>query len=288
MSPAVELVDLVTEDGLHLPGAFYDPPARTASGVDAFVLVHGSMGSFTSSVIRGVAERLVAAGYPVLTFSNRGRDIVWYQSGIPGFFGNAYELIDGCIPDIRAALDWLEERGLTRIGLFGRSLGGSKVVYYQSVTEDPRVATVLSIAPSALSGSVNREIGARGPDFAAQVEEAGRLVAEGKGHQLLWVPFLGMGDVPMSAATMWDAVGPEERYALLTHGPRLRVPLLLLRGDADANLEVVAGSDRLAQTLAGRPSVRSVLVPGGNHSLTGKEDEGVRAMLDWVENLPAA
>lgn len=276
-----ELLELTTADGLPLGAAFYEPATRRRGAVDAVLLVHGSMGTFTSPVIRGVAERLAAAGWPVLAADNRGHHVAWSHRGT--LYGHAYDVIADTVLDIGAALDWLAGRGLTRVGLFGRSLGGTKVVYYQGRTQDPRIATVLAVAPSALSYRVISEHEARGPSFAGELEQARRLVEAGRGRELVDCVFTS-GSTPISAATLWDEVGGET-YALDRWGAEVTVPLLVLRGDRDGNREVVLGSDLLPAAAVRSPRVDYVIVPGADHSFSGLEDRGAQALIDWLTSL---
>ena len=101
---------------------------RRAEKPVGVVLVHGYTGTFTGEVEGALPPLLAVAGYTTLVANNRGA----------GILGAARERFEGCVPDIRAAIDLMADRGYDRIVLLGHSKGGVKAAYYLAQTGDPR------------------------------------------------------------------------------------------------------------------------------------------------------
>jgi pimeloyl-ACP methyl ester carboxylesterase len=54
----------------------------------------------------------------------------------------------GKLPDLRAAVQLLAERGVERVVLLGHSLGSQRIAYYHVATRDPRVAGLVFVEPA--------------------------------------------------------------------------------------------------------------------------------------------
>ena len=127
-----ELVKFVTADDLRLEGLLHTPEAPSAErslAADAAVFLHGAGSNFYGgSLIEAVVPHLTAAGLAVLRTNTRGHDSV--STGAFGQqrrrIGSAYEIVDECRFDVRAAVELLVERGHRRIALIGHSLVGGE------------------------------------------------------------------------------------------------------------------------------------------------------------------
>ncbi len=120
-----ESVSLTTADGVDLAGWYV--PGRNGA---AIVLVHGGGGDREGAVRH--ARMLAAGGYGVLLFDARGR-------GESGGNQNAFGWRWG--RDVRAAVDFLERRGVERIGALGLSTGAEAVL--AEAADDRRVRAVV-------------------------------------------------------------------------------------------------------------------------------------------------
>src|SRR3954463_4000494 len=101
----VDLVQTTTRDGVRLDGVYQAParPGTARLAVDAFVLVHGTGGTFyTSSLLESLGERLLELGIGVLRVNTRGHDLVSPAHTIRGSLrqGAAYEVLDDCRHDL--------------------------------------------------------------------------------------------------------------------------------------------------------------------------------------------
>jgi uncharacterized protein len=125
-------VTLRTDDGVRLAGWYV--PSRNGAAV---VLVHGGGGD-RGGVVRH-ARLLAQEGYGVLLYDERGRGESGGQTNGMGWDWHH---------DVSAAVDWLEARGVHRVGALGLSTGAEAVV--TAAAHDPRIEAVVA------EGVINR------------------------------------------------------------------------------------------------------------------------------------
>lgn len=279
-----ELVQTLTSDNIRLDGAFFDAErgARGRRPVDAFLIVHGSGLNFYQPLLLALARHLRGVGYACASFNNRGHDIAWLNYADGRFYGNAFEVMNHCRLDIRAGIDWLSERGFRRIGLLGHSLGGVKVIYYQALERDPRVAALVSLSPVRLSSSyflASEDAG----EFREALRRARRLVAQGRPDALIQVNF------PMphifSASSYIDKHGPDERYNLLKYAHLVTCPLLVVGGTLETHTRLRDFPAELVKAAVNSPRADLIILEETDHAYTGKYQEAAEAITGWLSRL---
>lgn len=234
MTARAEIIDIMTEDGVPITGAMWDPaPGVEAKGVDAFLLLPGSNGSFYSQIQRPFALGLAEAGYPALTLSTRGHDVVWLHRPSGRTMGVAGEIISEAVYDIRASLDVLEGRGYKKIGLLGHSMGGIKSFYYLAHEENTRITAFVDLsAPRISRAKWEKEPVAE--QMLAGLELAEKTIAEGRGEDVLYF-MTGQGRTPMTSIAFLDRF-KDTRYDVLENAPKVRVPMIALRGGQERDI----------------------------------------------------
>ena len=299
----VELVDVLTDDDLVHTGAFLEA-ARAVSevaGIDVVLMMHGNSANFYHPFYRYFAERLAELGCPSLRANNRGHDVVHrpvgprnqvsalaaYQEQPAQYFGTAYENLDDCRRDWRAWISYLWDRGYRTVLLWGHSRGAVKTAYYMGMENDPRIRACIVASPPQFSYS--RWMRSPQADlFAAHLAEARGWVDKGEPDVLIRVK------VPMEymsgAATYLDKYGPEEKYDVIRHLPKIRCPVLAISGTEEVALRfgfdgLPEGFERVRQT---KPDLTPLSVPGGDHLYTGKQDFVLARVLDWLKSSPRA
>ncbi len=288
----VDLVQTTTRDGVRLDGAFRPAPSGAAPAVaaDAFCLVHGTGGNFYSStLLEGVAERLLALGCGVLSVNTRGHDLMSNASTARGGrrLGAAYETVDDCRHDLAAWLDWLRQRAGPRVGLLGHSLGAVKCLY--ALAQDPRLGAVCcaALSPPRLSYSwfcsgPEREV------FLEAYARAEQEVQAGQPATLLDVklplPFV------VTAAGYVEKYGQDEHYNYLNFVAGLPCPVLVTLGGVEVeNTMAVRGAPEVLRELAGRyPRLRVATIAGADHFYTGVRDEFLAQLEAWLRQPLAA
>jgi len=136
-----ENVELETEDGLKLAAWFIPTsnlPASLAGGqlsTSALILTHGYPAE--KADLLSLAKAL-STKYSILLFD--------FRSFGPSE-GKVSTLGKKELFDLGAALDWLENRGFKKIGIFGFSLGGAVAI--MKAADDPGIAAIAAYAPFA-------------------------------------------------------------------------------------------------------------------------------------------
>ncbi len=277
-----ELMHTVSSDGIRLDGAYFraSVPAPANAPVDAWLLIHGSGGRFAQPILLHFAQKLQDHGYPCLSINTAGHDSVWV--GESGPQGNAFEIVDRCRYDIRAGIDWLENRGHPRIGLLGRSLGAVKVAYYAASEDDPRVTALISASPVRLSHSYFASCD-NAEEFLQTYDAFQKLVDEGKPEELVHVRF-PINNM-FSAASYVDMYHPDERYNVARLAHKIQVPLLCLSGEREVHPRLTGFARELKEAAVNSPSTHWAEVDKADHTHAGRFEEAAEFMIEWLDGL---
>src|SRR5436190_17781850 len=174
-----EIVYVTTEDGITLAGVAMRPSREPAPGSVAVVWVHGLTGTFYGRAGIRIGRDLAGRGIPFVAGNNRGHDFGFVlgpgPDGQARLGGGGWELFSESPADVAAWVECAAGLGVRGVLLAGHSLGALKVGYYQALRQDPRVLGVAACSPP---GGANRL-------EPALVAEAERMVAEGRGRDLL-------------------------------------------------------------------------------------------------------
>ena len=280
----VDLMSVVNQESLSLDGAFYAPAANIPDPgpVDAMLLIHGSRGNFCDPATKSMAEDLSARGIACLALNTNAHDTIWYHPPSDDYKGNAFEILENTMSDLRAGMDHLEQRGYRAVGLLGHSMGAVRVTYYAATQDDPRVAAVVPVSPVRLSYSHYLE-SVDADEFRADLETAQRLMDEGDPDGVFRVNF----PIPQffSAASYLDKHGPFEKYNLINLADRIRVPILALNGSRETHTRLERMAQDLARAAVNSPGGTAIMVEEGEHSLVNRTAEASAAVLQWLAAL---
>jgi alpha-beta hydrolase superfamily lysophospholipase len=203
-----------------------------------------------------------------------------------GYWGVASEEVR----DIAAWVDFAEDRGFKRVVLVGHSAGWAAVKRYQADVQDHRVVGLV-----IASGMVRVGTEPDPPD-PAQLAEATRLAADGRGDELVRVPKRSFPSY-ISAATFLDNVNtpPEidDFFGVRTPRPaatKIRCPILAFfatRGDVGNEADLVF-LKTCTQRLASGPSrVETVMIQHTDHMYAGEEAQVADVIAKWADTLAA-
>ncbi len=277
----VDLISLVNREGLALDGAFYASAADAPELglVDSMLLIHGSRGNFCDPATKSMAEDLSAQGIACLTLNTNAHDTIWYNPAGQDYKGNAFEILENTMSDLRAGIDYLEQRGYRAVGLLGHSMGAVRVTYYAATQNDPRVAAIVPVSPVRLSCSHYLE-SADAEEFRANLELAQRLIDEGEPDGVFRVNF----PIPQffSAASYLDKHGPLEKYNLINLAHRIRAPILALSGSRETHTRLDGMAQDLVRAAVNSPKASALVVDEGEHSLVNRTAEASAAVLKWL------
>ncbi|MEX0819738.1 MAG: alpha/beta fold hydrolase [Pirellulaceae bacterium] len=287
----VELVRTKTSDGLSLDGALALPDAgsKQTPALDATLLLHGVGGSFFSGAMFDLlSARLLERGVAVLRVNTRGYGSINMIATDGGAIrgGAAFEVVDQCRYDINAWCDFLVERGMSRIGLIGHSLGAIKAVYSAAHASHPNLAAVIAASPPRLSHAAF-QVGPRSHDFFDSLATAKQLVREGHPEQLITAKF--PFPLLISAASYVDKYGGE-RYNLLKFVSQVGCPALFTYGAIELEQGGVAFAglpDAIEQAVSAvdpvkRPQVDVVTIADADHFYTRRHAEFADVVGRWL------
>jgi pimeloyl-ACP methyl ester carboxylesterase len=227
--PAEE-VTITSEDGLRLSAWLIPRP-----GASAIVLLHGYPAE--------KADMLPLAATLHPDFALLLLDLRYFG----GSEGRATTLGLRERRDLSRAIDLLEARGYSRVGVFGFSLGGAVAIL--AAAEDPRIRAVAAYAPFADVRALARDL-----------------------YSSLWLLKYPL----VEAMTLWawlffggDLAHPTPETAART----LTVPVLLIASRADDQIPF-SHAERLRRALAGNPAAEFAFTERGRHGEIGRDLEG--------------
>jgi dienelactone hydrolase len=283
----MDLVRTTTKDGHRLDGALIAPRDGSSHSfdIDCVLMLHGVAGNFYSGTLFDcLAAEFTSAGLAVLRVNTRGRDSVyvsWTKSG-PAFQGAAYEIVGDCRHDLAAWVEFFAQRGYSRIGVLGHSLGAIKALYVQAHAPLAGVVRVIACSPPRLSYSAFMNSDAQ-PRFFESMAEARGKVAEGQPNALILSKF--PTPVWMSAAGYLDKYGPDEHYNILKFVDRVACPTLTTYGElelASGGIAFAGLDEQVAARRAADQPLHVTSIPGADHAYTGVTNQLAATILSWL------
>jgi len=270
------LVSIAT-DTLAMEGAWYEPEGRAATG--AALIFHGNTMNFYSGAPRFLPPALAELGLACLAFNRRGHDILAIRDSRAAE-GAAFQTIAEAVADNRYAAQWLAQRGYAHPVVIGHSNGGMLAVRH--VADHPQTPALVLLSAHCggknmvpLASRAGLLAGSRLPELTSQAE---RMVKEGKGRELMLLP--GWWYVTSAASFLDLANCPD----ILELAPKIRCPVLYLRGDQEPN--DLYPAEEFARHCGGKCTVE--IVPQCDHFYLGREAEISRRVTAWLRGTVSA
>lgn len=284
----VELCRVTTPDGLLLDGALHRPSATTELPVDVFLLVHGTGSNFYApGVLETFAEQSERAGVAAVRINTRGHDgmarIPGTQRSVAG--GASYEIISECRLDIQAWIDELANRGFSRIGVVGHSMGGVKSIYALAHDAHPAVRCCIGISPPRFCHA-NFMHHPQADGFRADFQHAQQLVADGRGDELMTVK----QPLPMllTAEGFIAKYGPHDEYDYLHYLPKLTCPTLILIGTESVRTSPAFDGlpEELERLAVQHQHLELELIEGADTNYSACLEVPFERARQWLSELP--
>jgi len=270
MNADLELVSIKT-DTYPLDGLFYTP--RGARPRAAAMIFHGNCHNFYTGPSRFLPETLVAKGYACLAFNRRGHDMVTSVDG-RNVSGGAFQLAHEAVADGRYAAGFLADRGFARPVVIGHSNGG--VLAAQHVADHNDTPALVMMSAHIGSTHIVPMMSSRGlfgRDRLAELQaEAERMIAQGRGHELMLLP--GWWWVVTAGSFLELANCPD----ILELAPRISCPVLYLRGDKEPR--DLYPAEEFARRCKGPCTVE--IVPDCDHFYRGREAAVSMIVCRWL------
>ena len=267
-----KLVVFPTQDNLKTSGFLM--PAR---GKDVVLFVHGMGGNFYKDGFLKGARELIKKNIAFFSFNNRGAEIVKDFRDLNGehhTLGTAFEDFEDAVKDIKATISYLSEFGYENFHLLGHSTGCQKILFYQYITQDRRVKSLIHVSPAEDYEIWKNELG---KNFERIVRIAKEMVKRGEGERIiiplyeitgqLWSAqrFLSFADRENMEAKMFN-------YENLDIFSKVQIPTLIFLGKEDPDFlkDLKWYKERLERSYRGNKI--KVEIMDGDHSFHGYED----------------
>lgn len=280
-----EFVDVITEDGIPLNGAYLAPSiASRRSRVDCLCFFHGDGGHFYRPLYLELGARLAAQGIAFLSANRRGHDLV--SNGIRGgaLQGYAHESVDDSQLDYVAWLDLLRARGHTSVALAVHSGGAVRAVYAQSKRHFEGVEAVISISP----GEYHHQglIDLHGEAFVGTYQQAQTQLDQGR-PDAYFRPGMPFGAM-WSAQAFVDCFHPDDRYSVTARASETGCPTLFVFGSeecAGPQILPVCGAAMQRLRAAAYGHVTVDVIDGANHGYEGRDEALFEVIRHWLMAL---
>ena len=273
MSFYTRLCTFKTDDNERLHGLLFTPSTRQTNL--ALLFVHGVAMNFYLPPLSVFGQELAARGFNSFVINTRGHDWISRAGNLTKFGGSAYELLENCLPDLDAALEFLRKQGYRRFVLVGHSLGAIKSIIYQGTR---RRRDIIGIVSCSAPRQFYSERVARQPGFRGLMDKAEALITEGKGEELL---FIGVGPTPgiFTARTHVNKYGRDDNNDCRPYARRLGCALLALVGSAEPEFFYEYAQEIVA-AVGAKGTCR--LVDGANHFYNRHTREFVEIIDEWL------
>jgi esterase/lipase len=284
-----QFLRITTEDKIILQGIIYRPDKL---GSKAYLHIHGMSGNFYENRFLDVmAEELTKNGYAFMSINTRGHDVIadFPISGPKEEYkriGDAYEIFEECLLDIKPAIDYLQQNGYTEIILCGHSLGAVKVAYYIAKTQDPRIKKLILMSPPDMIGLAEAE-----SYHKDLLQQAQKMISEGRGEELLpieiWDDYrlsaktyvnLNTRDYPVDVFNTYDKNKP----SILSE---IRIPTFAFLGEKDdaAILPQREALETIKAKMINAPIFDIDIIEGAPHSYFGREEIMAKKIIEWLK-----
>ena len=290
-------VRVFTDDGLELNGLFCLPTKARINRM-AILHIHGFNGNFyQEKFVDHIADRLTETGHAFLTVNMRGHDYISYSirktdSGLTLLrIGGALDVLEECIHDIKAWIDFLEAHGYQRVILEGESLGTVKVAIYQHQTQDKRVQGVILISPL---NHVGLQKCALKDKYDESINVARRMVETGKADEFMPMTYCPLWQFPISAKTYVSAFDPNRKNGIFNFNDpnaqfkelsTIKCPILVTYGtveEAVVDNRVEEALSIVKEKAVSAKRCGTALIQGAPHNYLDHEKELSTLIRNWV------
>ncbi len=244
-----------------------------------------------------IADRLIEIGYAFLTVNTRGHDYISYSTRKTDSdltfvrIGGALDVLQECIYDIKAWIDFLQAHGYQGVMLEGESLGTVKATLYQHQTQDRRVHGLILISPLDHVGLQKYALKDR---YDEAITVARRMVEMGKADEFMPMTYCPLWQSPISAKTYLSAFDPNRRSGIFNfHDPdgefqalsTIKCPIFVTYGtveEAVVDNRVEEALSIIKEKAVSAQRCDTALIPGAPHNYLNHEEELSNLIRNWV------
>lgn len=286
----MKIVSTRSTDGILLKGLH----SESSNPKGVIINIHGMAGSvLLNSFYPVMHEKYPANSWDFIAGENRGAGVItdFIKEGGDVTIGNAFEIFEECVHDIKGWINYAKDLGFNRIWLQGHSLGCSKIAYYMNQTQDPNIEGLILLSPADMVGLVNSEEDSE--DHKLLLAEALELQEAGKEDTLLSRNLWGYAK--LSAKSYINLFGEDAKDAIFNFQDQglgwdvvnsIKVPVISFTGTEDDGIKPVMNPkismELLKKQLTNSQKKESVVFENGDHDFQGYSDEIVNHVLNFI------
>ena len=281
-----DLVEVTTEDGVLLGGAYFAPSVESRpSPVEAVCFFHGDGGHFYRKLYLELGARLAANGIAFLAANRRGHDIVSNGASDGPLAGYAHESVNDARLDYAAWLDLLKERGHKNIVIGGHSGGAVRAVYAQSKERYPSVSGVIAVSPGEYDHQNLFDL--HPGEFSDAYSWCVKRVESGDPDAYIR-PGMPWGST-WTARAFIDCFNPDNRYSVTRRAAELDCATLFIFGeeecgDGPSKLPVCGAAMRRLRD-AGHDHVSVHVIEGADHGYRERDTQLFDTIFDGLSDI---
>jgi alpha-beta hydrolase superfamily lysophospholipase len=287
---ANQLITLTTPDRYLLPAVWSTKPTASAN----IIFIHGLGGTLFS--LQPLLSQLVPANYNLLTFNNRGHDVVCrlpkidlrrHRGTKSILAGAAHEVFTDCVHDLTAAVNFVASENKLPVILLGHSTGCQKISYFLAAKRSAKVNHIILLSPlsdyAGIETSGLKDLYLPALNYARQ-----QLVGE-QSHRLLPPEFWPVTIDAQRFLSLYTPDSPEEIFSYCQPDKQPVIyqkniyPTLVVFGDKDENLDrplnqVITWFKQHSRS----PNLTIKTISGGYHNFWGQENQVAKIIIDWI------
>ena len=282
------IVKVKTSDGLELGGMLFEPEDKSKKIIK--IHIPGDNGSFWWSdyypyLIKSSLEQNIA----FLSGNNRGSAVFANSNDDSISFGVAAELFSDCVKDIDSWIKFALEKGYQKIILEGHSRGTEKLVYY--LNHGQYIGKVVGVILMGFSDAIGTQLKYEQKIGHNFIDEARKMVVEGKGDHLLSDLRAFAGELPMTANTYLDNMAPDSANSKaiplrqgkdLKYFQNIKVPILGMIGD-QFEYTIIPIAEAVELLKKENTRCEAYQIKGVDHCFTGKEKELTKIISNFTQ-----
>ncbi|MCK5663097.1 MAG: alpha/beta hydrolase [Thiotrichaceae bacterium] len=201
---------------------------------DGIVLImHGILGHNRMEVIESSQQALLDNGHSSLAINlSLGID---NRHGFYDCSKPHRHMQEDAIIEIGVWVRWLRDKDVSKVILMAHSRGSNQAMVYAVDKKDPEVTHLIFLAPGTVDDSKKLWEGRYGTGFDQTLQGARKLIAAGKGHELMDnTDFTFCPQTMVTANTFNSYYGDLGRFRNFpSYLPRITVPTLITTGTED-------------------------------------------------------
>ena len=290
----IDTIFFKATDGVNLNGILYKSEKQTKK---VLISIHGMVTNCLKPRDEIIAKKVNIANIDLLTFNNRGHDIVSYikKDNIleHELGGTAYEEISECYEDILGAINYLLENKYDEIYLMGHSLGSTKSVYFYNKLLNENNDLISKIKAVILLSLVDIPFAMQiylKEKFQSMVTYAKNMKKE-KMENILMPEESFIHPISVKTFLRYALENDDMNFARYTDKEydfkelnNIKVPLFMRWGNVGEL--IIQDADKLCdflKTKINNPNLNIGYIDRADHSYTGKEETLAEEILKFLE-----